>query len=115
LNLKVGSLQISSGFEKQKLSLAIALIGQPRLIFLDEPTDGMDAESRSWIWEILKSFKEEGINVFFTTRNQDEAEKLADRVAVLAGGKLVVVGTPEYFNQRLGSNAQDTILNVCWW
>lgn len=83
-----------SGGEKQRLSLALALIGSPRLLFLDEPTAGLDPQGRRTTWEIIEALREQQVTVLLTTHYLEEAERLADRVAILHHGRLVAIGTP---------------------
>ena len=77
-----------SGGQKQRLSLAVALVGQPELVFLDEPTAGMDPQARHATWEIIRDLKDRGVTVVLTTHLIDEAERIADRVAIVDQGKL---------------------------
>jgi ABC-2 type transport system ATP-binding protein len=83
-----------SGGQKQRLALAVALIGQPELVFLDEPTAGMDPQARHATWQIVRGLKERGVTVVLTTHLIDEAERLADRVAIVDAGRLVALGSP---------------------
>jgi ABC-2 type transport system ATP-binding protein len=83
-----------SGGQKQRLSLAVALVGRPELVFLDEPTAGMDPQARHTTWGIIRSLKEHGVTVILTTHLLDEAERLADRVAIIDRGRLIALGTP---------------------
>ena len=83
-----------SGGEKQRLSLALALIGQPRLVFLDEPTGGMDPRARADAWATIRRLREDGATVVLATQQMDEAEELADRVAVISRGRLRAIGAP---------------------
>ena len=83
-----------SGGQKQRLSLALAIIGRPELIFLDEPTAGMDAQSRLAVWEIIQALKRDGTTVLLTTHLMDEAETLADDVVIIDHGKVVTQGSP---------------------
>ncbi|HUX87440.1 MAG TPA: ABC transporter ATP-binding protein [Chloroflexota bacterium] len=83
-----------SGGQKQRLSLAVALVGRPELVFLDEPTAGMDPQARHATWEIIRSLKERGVTVILTTHLLDEAERLADRVAIIDRGRLIALGSP---------------------
>lgn len=83
-----------SGGEKQRLSLALALVGSPRLVFLDEPTAGLDPQGRRTTWEIVEALREQQVTVLLTTHYLEEAERLADRVAILHHGRLVAIGTP---------------------
>ena len=83
-----------SGGEQQRLSLALALIGRPEIVFLDEPTAGMDPQARHTTWEIVRSLKSRDVTVLLTTHSMDEAEELADRVAIIDRGRLVALGEP---------------------
>jgi ABC-2 type transport system ATP-binding protein len=83
-----------SGGQKRRLDLGIALVGDPDLIFLDEPTTGFDPAARRAAWETIRSLRSLGKTVLLTTHYLDEAEQLADRVAVLRDGQIVRVGTP---------------------
>jgi ABC-2 type transport system ATP-binding protein len=83
-----------SGGQKQRLALALALVGRPELVFLDEPTSGMDPEARIATWEIIATLKGVGVTVLLTTHLLDEAERLADRVAILDRGRLVALDAP---------------------
>ena len=91
-----------SGGNKRKLSLAMAILGQTKVIFLDEPTSGMDPQTRRILWEILKHLKEQGLTILLTTHHLDEADELADRVAIMSKGKLLAMGTCEYFKKNFG-------------
>jgi ABC-2 type transport system ATP-binding protein len=84
-----------SGGMKRRLDLAMTLVGDPRLIFLDEPTTGLDPRSRRTMWQIIRDLVKGGVTVFLTTQYLEEADELADRVALLDHGKLVAEGTPE--------------------
>ncbi|GAA3517200.1 ABC transporter ATP-binding protein [Corynebacterium pilbarense] len=84
-----------SGGQQQRLSLALALIGRPELIFLDEPTAGLDAQSRMAVWDIISALKRDGVSVLLTTHLMDEAERLADDVVIIDHGKVVAQGSPE--------------------
>jgi ABC-2 type transport system ATP-binding protein len=83
-----------SGGQQQRLSLALALIGRPELVFLDEPTAGMDPQARRATWEIIRSLKARGVTILLTTHFMDEAEELADRVAIVDRGRLVALDKP---------------------
>ncbi|NIH78504.1 ATP-binding cassette domain-containing protein [Amycolatopsis viridis] len=83
-----------SGGMRRKLDLAMTLVGRPRIIFLDEPTTGLDPRSRRTMWTIVRDLVAEGITIFLTTQYLEEADQLADRIAVLDRGKLVAEGTP---------------------
>ncbi|SDL72872.1 ABC-2 type transport system ATP-binding protein [Corynebacterium mycetoides] len=83
-----------SGGQQQRLSLALAMIGRPELIFLDEPTAGMDAQSRLAVWDIISAMRRDGVTVILTTHLMDEAEALADKVVIIDRGAVVAQGTP---------------------
>ena len=83
-----------SGGEKQRLSLGMAVIGRPELVFLDEPTAGLDVQGRRDTWQLIKDLRASGVTVVLTTHAMDEAERLADAVVIVNHGKLVASGTP---------------------
>jgi ABC-2 type transport system ATP-binding protein len=83
-----------SGGQRRRLDVALALIGDPELIFLDEPTTGFDPSARRTAWHVIEGLRQLGKTVFLTTHYMDEAEELADRIAVIAGGQIVAEGTP---------------------
>ena len=83
-----------SGGQQQRLSLALAIIGRPELVFLDEPTAGMDAQSRLAVWDLVRALRRDGVTIVLTTHLMDEAESLADRVAIMDHGELVAHGSP---------------------
>ena len=88
---RVGKL---SGGQKQRLSLACAMAGNPDLLFLDEPTTGLDPHSRRQLWDTLRRFRDEGGTMVLTTHYMDEAETLCDRVAIVDHGRVIALGTP---------------------
>ena len=83
-----------SGGTRRRLDLAMTLVGEPRLIFLDEPTTGLDPRSRRGVWQIVRELVRDGVSVFLTTQYLEEADELADRVALLDGDRIVADGTP---------------------
>ena len=97
---RVGQL---SGGQKQRLALACALVGDPDLFFLDEPTTGLDPQSRRQLWDLIAGFKAEGRTVVITTHYMDEAEQLCDRVAIVDHGKVIALGTPRQLIAMLDS------------
>jgi ABC-2 type transport system ATP-binding protein len=93
-----------SGGQRQRLSLALALVGRPRVVFLDEPTAGMDPRARLTTWEVVNGLRERGTTVLLTTHAMDEAERLCDRVAIIDGGRLVVLGSPDDLTAGAGGD-----------
>jgi ABC-2 type transport system ATP-binding protein len=91
-----------SGGQKQRLAVACALVGDPDLLFLDEPTTGLDPQSRRQLWDILRSFRARGRTILVTTHYMDEAERLCDRVGIVDYGKLIALGSPAQLIARLG-------------
>ncbi len=92
-----------SGGQKQRLSLACALVGDPEVLFLDEPTTGLDPQSRRQIWDIVEGLKARGRTVLITTHYMEEAARLCDRVAVVDHGKVIALGTPRELIASLGA------------
>jgi ABC-2 type transport system ATP-binding protein len=91
-----------SGGMRRRLDLAAALVHTPQVLFLDEPTTGLDPVSRKAIWEEVRKLNEEGTTVFLTTQYLEEADQLADRVGIISGGKLVAEGTPQQLKAEVG-------------
>jgi ABC-2 type transport system ATP-binding protein len=98
-----GHVRTLSGGQKQRLSLGCALVGDPELLFLDEPTTGLDPQSRRQTWEIVESLKARGRTVLLTTHYMEEAARLCDRVAVVDHGKVIALGTPRELIASLGA------------
>ena len=98
---RVGKL---SGGQKQRLALACAIVGDPDLLFLDEPTTGLDPQSRRQIWELVEEFKSMGRSILLTTHYMDEAERLCDRVAIVDHGRVIALGTPRELISSLGAD-----------
>lgn len=89
-----------SGGQQQRLALACALVGRPELVFLDEPTAGLDAQARLMVWELIDSLRRDGVSVLLTTHMMDEAEQLADELVIIDHGKIVASGTPSELTKR---------------
>ncbi len=98
-NAWVGKL---SGGQRQRLAVACALVGDPELLFLDEPTTGLDPQSRRQLWDIIRKLGQEGCTSLITTHYMDEAERLCDRVAVVDHGKIIALGSPTELIAALG-------------
>lgn len=105
-DVKVGSL---SGGEQRRLDLACALLGDPSVLFLDEPTTGLDPESRRHTWELLRNLKKRGVTMVLTTHYLEEAEFLADRLAIMDKGRIVVEGTLQELIARVTSKISFTL------
>ncbi|MEV0279525.1 ABC transporter ATP-binding protein [Streptomyces sp. NPDC050610] len=95
-----------SGGQQQRLSLAMAVVGRPELVFLDEPTAGLDPQARHATWELVRELRADGVTVVLTTHHMDEAEQLADDVAIVDGGKVIAQGSPE---QLCKGGAENTL------
>jgi ABC-2 type transport system ATP-binding protein len=102
-----------SGGQRQRLLLALALINQPNLVFLDEPSTGLDPQSRRNLWNIVNTIKDQGKSVILTTHYMEEAEKLCDLVAVMDKGKLIARGTPAELIHRYGGGAYIRLPQSC--
>jgi ABC-2 type transport system ATP-binding protein len=97
---RVGQL---SGGQRQRLALACALVGNPELLFLDEPTTGLDPQSRRQLWEVIEGFKASGRSILLTTHYMEEAERLCERVAIVDHGRVIALGTPRDLIESLGA------------
>jgi ABC-2 type transport system ATP-binding protein len=89
-----------SGGQRRRLDVALGIVGSPQILFLDEPTTGFDPEARRAFWELIRTLKAEGTTILLTTHYLDEAEALADRVAVISGGKIMEIATPATLGGR---------------
>jgi ABC-2 type transport system ATP-binding protein len=98
--LRRARVETLSGGQRQRLSLALALINDPRVIFLDEPTTGLDPQARRLLWEVIDRIKTDGRTVVLTTHYMEEAQRLCDRVAVMDHGRLIEMGTPRELIER---------------
>jgi ABC-2 type transport system ATP-binding protein len=93
-----------SGGQRQRLAVATALVGNPKILFLDEPTTGLDPQSRRQLWDIIRDFQRAGGTVLLTTHYMDEAERLCDRLAIVDHGQIIAEGTPGGLIERLGGH-----------
>ena len=98
-----------SGGQRRRLDVALGIIGRPELLFLDEPTTGFDPEARRAFWELIRNLRDEGTSILLTTHYLDEAEALADRVAVINNGQILEVATPKTLGGR-----QNSIGEISW-
>src|SRR5690606_2015518 len=97
---RVGTL---SGGQKQRLALGCALVGDPELVFLDEPTTGLDPQARRQVWELVEQLKSTGRTIVLTTHYMEEAERLCDRVAIVDHGRVIALDTPRRLVAGLGA------------
>ena len=119
-NARVGKL---SGGQKQRLAVACALVSDPELLFLDEPTTGLDPQARLSLWDIVEKFREGGGTILLTTHYMEEATRLCDRVAIMDHGKVIALGSPAELIESLGADqviefsvtnplAEDALINL---
>ncbi|MDR7329384.1 ABC transporter ATP-binding protein [Corynebacterium guangdongense] len=101
-----------SGGQKQRLSIAMALISRPQMVFLDEPTAGMDAQSRLAVWDLIRALKRDGVTVVLTTHMMDEAEALADDVVIIDRGRVVAQGSPAELTAGDATRAEELLLTT---
>jgi len=93
-----------SGGQQQRIAVALALVNDPEILFLDEPTAGLDPQARREVWKLIRSIKQRGKTVFLTTHYMDEAEKLSDEVAIIDGGKIIAHDTPRNLVSKLNKD-----------
>ncbi len=101
-----------SGGMKRRVNIAIALMARPKLLFLDEPTVGIDPQSRNHIFDTVLRLRDEGMTVLYTTHYMEEADRLCDRIAVMDGGSIIAIGTPEQLKAEIGDPAEVTLEEV---
>ncbi len=101
-----------SGGEKRKLGIALAMVNRPKVLFLDEPTTGLDPKARRDLWDLIVRLKSNGTTIFLTTHYLDEAEMLSDHIAIMNKGKIVAEGSPRQIIQRFGRNATVTLFGA---
>ena len=99
-------IQSLSGGQRRRLDVALGIIGGPEILFLDEPTTGFDPEARRAFWVLIRKLRDEGTTILLTTHYLDEAEALADRVAVISDGKIIEISTPENLGGRNTAKAR---------
>jgi oleandomycin transport system ATP-binding protein len=97
------AVQTYSGGMRRRLELAASLVGRPRILFLDEPTTGLDPRARLQLWDLIRTLVADGVTVLLTTQYLDEADSLADDIVVIDHGKVIAAGTPEELKARVGS------------
>ncbi len=107
-----GRVDKFSGGMKRRVNLAIALMGGPKLLFLDEPTVGIDPQSRNKIYETIEGLRDKGMTILYTTHYMEEADRLCDRVAIVDGGRIVAMDTPRGLKSQIGSPEQVTLEEV---
>jgi len=107
-----GKVSKFSGGMKRRINLAIALMGHPELLFLDEPTVGIDPQSRNNIYETIEGLRDRGMTILYTTHYMEEADRLCDRVAIMDGGVIVALDTPHTLKSRIGPPEQVTLEDV---
>ena len=100
-----------SGGQKQKVGLALALVNSPELLFLDEPTTGLDPTARRTMWAVIRSLKREGRSILLTTHYLEEAQILADKVAIMNRGKIIAAGSPEELINKYGSGKRQVMVS----
>ena len=107
-----GKVSSFSGGMKRRVNLAIALMGNPKLLFLDEPTVGIDPQSRNNIYETIEGLREKGMTILYTTHYMEEADRLCNRVAIMDGGLIIAMDTPKKLKSRIGQTEQSTLEDV---
>ncbi len=107
-----GKLDKFSGGMKRRINLAIALMGHPQLLFLDEPTVGIDPQSRNMIYETIERLRDGGMTILYTTHYMEEADRLCERVAIMDGGRIVALDTPHGLKRMLGDPERVTLEDV---
>ena len=101
-----------SGGMKRRVNIAVALMSRPKLLFLDEPTVGIDPQSRNHIFDTVLSLREEGMTVLYTTHYMEEADRLCDRIGIIDGGKMIALGTPSELKASIGREGDMTLEEV---
>jgi ABC-2 type transport system ATP-binding protein len=99
-----------SGGMRRKVDLAMSLVGRPKVLFLDEPTTGLDPRSRQAVWDVVGELVGSGVTIFLTTQYLEEADQLADRISVLDGGRVVATGSADELKRRIGAEQVELAL-----
>jgi ABC-2 type transport system ATP-binding protein len=107
-----GKIAKFSGGMKRRINLAISLMGHPELLFLDEPTVGIDPQSRTNIYETIEGLRAKGMTILYTTHYMEEADRLCDRIAIIDGGQIIALDTPYELKKQIGSPEQVTLEDV---
>jgi ABC-2 type transport system ATP-binding protein len=109
---KKGKVEKFSGGMKRRVNLAIALMGHPQIIFLDEPTVGIDPQSRNNLFETIQELQKKGMTILYTTHYMEEADRLCNRIAIMDGGKIIAMDTPHALKSRIGDPRRVTLEEV---
>jgi ABC-2 type transport system ATP-binding protein len=109
---KKGRVDKFSGGMKRRVNLAIALMGHPQLLFLDEPTVGIDPQSRNNIFEVIEGLRQKGMTILYTTHYMEEADRICKRVAIMDGGKIIALDTPRALKSKIGDPAHVSLEEV---
>jgi ABC-2 type transport system ATP-binding protein len=107
-----GKVEKFSGGMKRRVNLAIALMGHPQLLFLDEPTVGIDPQSRNNIYETINGLREQGMTILYTTHYMEEADRLCNRIAIMDGGQIIAIDTPYQLRSQIGPPDKVTLEDV---
>jgi ABC-2 type transport system ATP-binding protein len=107
-----GRIDKFSGGMKRRVNLAVALMGHPQLLFLDEPTVGIDPQSRNNIYETIEGLRKNGMTILYTTHYMEEADRLCNRVAIIDGGRIIALDTPRQLRSQIGPPDQVTLEDV---
>ncbi|MFC2009976.1 ABC transporter ATP-binding protein [Chloroflexota bacterium] len=107
-----GKVAKFSGGMKRRVNLAVALVGHPELLFLDEPTVGIDPQSRNNIYETIEGLRDNGMTILYTTHYMEEADRLCDRIAIIDGGQIIAMDTPHQLKTQIGDPAQVSLEDV---
>ena len=107
-----GKVATFSGGMKRRINLAIALMGNPQLVFMDEPTVGIDPQSRNNIYETIEGLRDKGMTILYTTHYMEEADRLCDRIAIMDGGKIIAMDTPRALKAQIGDSDRATLEDV---